>query len=175
MQRTPILAAMILLAAVAAVGPASADEPGPNTRLTFTIDTPAFDNAIPSVVEVAAALDGSVSVVTGARLPIPTSAGTDEGSAENCGVRFSYQHVGLSIQARIRPAEGGRVLVTGTIEVSGLAPGSAPGDLGSPPVVTTASSSFAVTLSDGGSERIVRVSGADGDRLVVDLRVDPLE
>jgi len=165
---------MFLLAAAVAAGPALAAEPVPSVRLTFTVDGAPLAQDAPSVVAVVASSERPVVVTTGARVPIPTSATSTDGSADDGGVRFSYQNVGLSIRADVR-AVGDGLRVAGTIEASGLAPGSAPPGLGSPPVVVASSSGFDVTLKDGGSERIVRVGGPDGDRLVVDLRLDLLD
>ncbi len=175
MRRTPMLFAMTLLAATVVAGPALASEPGPGARLTFTLDGPTIGQAVPSVVEVVAADDGTVSVTTGARLPIPTRPPAGDEPTDDVAVRFSYQQVGLTIHARTRGVDGGRMHVSGTLEVSGLAAGFVPGDLESPPVVMTSSAGFDVALADEESARIVRLAGPDGDQLTIHLALTLLD
>jgi len=169
MRHTPIPTAMMLLFALTTAGPALASEPGPSARLTFTIDGPSLEQSVPSVVELVATGDGTLSVTTGARLPIPNRSASGDDATNGDATRFSYQQVGLTLHARTHVTDDGRMRVAGTLEISGLAAGFVPGDLEAPPVVSASSCGFDVALADGQSERIVRLAGSDGDQLTVNL------
>ncbi len=160
--RAALPVVVLALATLPAVPPATAQSEGSESATTahttanvrLTVRVCQLDNGKRKVVKsynlvVAAGGSGS-QLLSGARVPIPTTA--DDGSSEKS---FVYQNVGFSIQVEALIVEAGKIQVIASIEDSRIRDGS--GD--APPTIETRQLSVNAILSDGVPLEVTRVDG----------------
>ena len=163
--------ALVLALAVSGLPAAGAEaNPGsaPNVRVTFTLGkVEGKDKKTPLKSFALVVLSGDLSsLLTGARVPIPTTQAADEGSVTT----YTYQNVGLSAQVEAEVVAGGEVQIKANVEHSWIDPETK----NSQPVVETRHQQIRVSLKDGAALEITRSS--DGEELrYVEVKADILK
>jgi hypothetical protein len=114
-------------------------------------------------------------MLMGWRAPIPTRQSADDPEAAP-STSFIYQNVGVSADLRTDILDGGRVLVDGTIEISGPRGGQL-GEMssGKPPLIGTFQQALRVVLQQGKRLRVAEAPDPDGGTVYLDLQADLLE
>lgn len=119
--------------------------------------------------------DSRARLLTGWRVPIPTTRSKAEG---DCGseTSYTYQNVGLTADVRAKVFPGDRVALRGEIEVSG-AKESLRDKTGASraPMIGTFEQSFHVLLDDGSPVELAAVANPDGGALSLRLQADILD
>jgi hypothetical protein len=120
--------------------------------------------------------DGTISrMLMGWRAPIPTRhAGED--TEEAAETSFVYQNVGVSADLGTTILDDGRVLVHGTVEISGPR-GAQLGEMlsGKPTLIGTFQQALRVVLQKGKRLRVAEAPDPEGGTLFLDIQADPLE
>jgi hypothetical protein len=145
-----------------------------NVLLTITIRE-GNDVAEKTYRVVAQGDDTRTRLLTGWRVPIPTTTSRAEG---DCGseTTYSYQNVGLTADVRAKVFPGNRVALRGEIEVSG-AKESLRDKTGASraPMIGTFEQSFHVLLDEGSPLELAAVANPDGGALSLRLQADILD
>ncbi len=97
------------------------------------------------------------TLLSGARVPIPTAAGDadDKGAGGEGSTRFVYQNIGFSTDAKVWIVGDKKVKLLANIEDSRLKERVA----GQPPIVETRQMSMSAILSDGVPMEVTRFEG----------------
>jgi hypothetical protein len=179
MTRTKPFVAILVLAALGAAT-AAATEPGPaepsrpNVAVTLTVGKTGGEPAERSYRMVAQ--DGSrASMLVGWRMPIPSMSKPAEGATAAPVLSYVYQNVGVNADLAIRILGSGRVLLEGTVEVSGAREGKQLATGETMPIIGTFNQRLTVVATENKKFRVAEAPDPDGGMVHVDLEVDVLE
>jgi hypothetical protein len=110
-------------------------------------------------------------LLAGNRVPFAASA-TVPGKEGETGTipvaAYTYQNLGITIQAEPKILDDSRMNVSGQIEITDAEPGAA-GSIGPQPIVTTFRQQFAATLTAGKPTTVARFSRHDGGTMDIVL------
>ncbi len=154
-----LLAVIVAPAGAEEARPPSPAEPQTNVRITVRIGRieQGKRNVLKSYDLVVAAGPVGSSLLSGARVPIPTAAGdaADKGAGGDGSTRFVYQNIGFSTDAKAWIVADKKVKLLANIEDSRLKDRAA----GLPPIVETRQMSMSAILSDGVPMEVTRFEG----------------
>jgi len=168
---TVACAALVFSLALALVPDAQAQgtDSNSNVRVTFTlgkIEGKDKKTPVKSFALVVTSGGPPATVLTGARVPIPTTEATDKGAVTT----YTYQNVGLSADVEAAILGSNEVRVRANVEHSWIDPETAE----TQPVVETRHQRVGVVLKDGVALEIARSS--DGtDLRYVEVKADILD
>jgi hypothetical protein len=170
--------AIALCAALMLPVAASDTDPGGSlsSNVLLTIIVREGDDAAEKAYRVVARGDDSrARLLTGWRVPIPTTTSKAEGDCAS-QTSYTYQNVGLTADFRAKVFPGDRVALRGEIEVSG-AKESLRDQTGASraPMIGAFQQSFNVLLHDGSPLELAAVANPDGGALSVRLQADILD
>lgn len=170
-MKRPAVLAFLIVALVPLAAPASpATGPGDTAvRFTFTItDLGVGGEAERREATVLARDEGQVKLLTGWRLPIPTTSHESVEGGTPVTV-YSYQDVGVSLTLRARLRGSGRLHARGRLEVSGIDSGVGSRAVAAPRLATF-DHQFDVLLDDGVEVELARVPRPAGGSTVLAVR-----
>jgi hypothetical protein len=174
--------ALLLPVLLAAGSPAASGEPSapaarPNVSITLTVGrTGGTAGSAEKVYKVLGQEGSTASMLMGWRTPIVTHSSAEEEHGQPPSASYVYQNIGVSADLETLALGGGRLLVSGQIEISGTrgdAVAASPG--GKPPLIGTFQQALKIVLMNGKEQRIAEAPDPDGGTLYLDLRVDLLE
>jgi hypothetical protein len=165
----PALVLALAVSRLPAAGAEATPDSTSNVRVTFTLGkVEGKDKKTPlkSFALVVTSGGPSATLLTGARVPIPTTQATDAGTATT----YTYQNVGLSAEVEAAIGAGSEVQMRATVENSWIDPSTKD----TQPVVETRHQRISVLLKDGVALEIARSS--DGEELrYVEVKADILK
>lgn len=180
MARRSILAlvsVLFLLAPVAPVAAQDAAQAAPpdsarNVLLTIKLGSIVGDDrqTVKEYQLVLAENTRGSRLLSGARVPLQTEVGDDDADVVTS---YTYQNIGFTVTAEVRPAPNGRIALSALLEDSRIRDDADP--TAGPPVVETRQLSVEVVLEDGKLLEITRVEGVDDDPGYVEVRADVLD
>lgn len=165
----PLVCALLALGLALAVVPDTrAEELGSNIRITFTLGRIEGKKKMvqKSFALVVTSGGPSASLLTGQRVPIPTTTDADDDSVRS----YIYQNVGLSAEVQALITEAGVIELQSIVENSWIDPETAKGQ----PTIETRHQEARVVLKDGVPLELARSS--DGDQVrYVEVQADILD
>jgi len=176
MSRRSIVLAFSLVWAVLACGAAfaqSGDAAATADNVLLTVRLGKVDGGKKTVektyeIVLSPGTEGS-RLLSGARVPLPTSSEKAGADDDVVVAAFTYQNIGFSITADVQRARDGKVLLRALLEDSRVAD-EGPAD--GPPVVETRQLSVNVVLQDGKPLEITRVERLVGESGFVEVQAD---
>jgi len=154
--------------------------PGPNVKITIRIIDSEPGAGPDERVHTFIARDrgGVATLIMGWRVPIPTSREEDDDDGDGPVTGYVYQNIGFTSRLEVATLDGGRILVSGQIEASGIREGpeafrQATGS--ELPIIGTFQQDLNVTLQDGKALRVAEVPDPEGGQVYLELQADLLD
>ena len=175
MARRSILALVSALFLLVSAAPVAAQDAAPAARnVLLTIKLGKIVGSDRQTVKeyqlVLAENTGGSRLLSGARVPLQTEIGDDD---DGVVASFTYQNIGFTVTAQVRPAADGKIALSALLEDSRI---REDGDVtAGPPVVETRQLSVEVVLTDGKPLEITRVEGVEDQPGFVEVRADVLD
>ena len=164
---------LVPVAPLAAQDDAAAARPGTGRNILLTIQLGTIVGSDRQTVKeyqlVLAENTRGSRLLSGARVPLQTEVGDDDDAIAS----YTYQNIGFTVTAEIRPATDGKIALSALLEDSRIREETEA--TGGPPVVETRQLSVEVVLEDGKPMEITRVEGVDDEPGFVIVRADVLD
>jgi hypothetical protein len=143
-----------------------------NVLVTITVDE---DEGHERDYRLVARGDSSDSrLLTGWRVPIPSSSFHGQDTPAKLVKSYTYQNVGMTAQLRVTALPGRQLALSGAIEVSAAKEAlAATGE--DAPTIGTFDQRFNVLLDDGKPLTLAQVSNPEGGTLTIRLRAELLD
>jgi hypothetical protein len=171
-----LVAALLVALFLTATAAGAQSDANYNVRLTFTagtLDGTKKENKVPAKsLSLVVTSDGPpATLLTGSRVPIPTTeiATTDQGVVPVTS--YTYQNIGFSAEVEARILPNGWIEVRASVEDSWIEPGTEDDH----PVVQTRHQRIGVVLQDGAGLEIARSTDADDRIRWVDVTAEILD